>query len=93
MHISTQSQPALLQVGKTIEELLEIPVIKKIILYRILPAIEEFAEIAVGELIESFLDKEGIKVTTYKPVRACSHDAFLSELTGALYCTAALHCC
>ena len=45
-----------------LEELIKLPIIKKIIIYHIIPAIEEFAEIAIGELIESFLLKEGIKV-------------------------------
>ena len=52
-----------MQVGMELEELIKLPIIKKIILYHILPAIEEFAEIAIGELIESFLLKEGIKVS------------------------------
>ena len=51
-----------MQVGMELEELVKLPIIKKIIIYHIIPAIEEFAEIAIGELIESFLLKEGIKV-------------------------------
>ena len=51
------------QAGILIEDLLKLPVIKKLILYHILPALEEFAEIAVGEVIQSLLAKEGIKAS------------------------------
>ena len=48
----------------TVEDLLKIPVIKKIILYHIIPALKEFAEFAIGDVIETLLQGElGIKVS------------------------------
>ena len=49
--------------GMSIEELLEQPIIKQIILYHVLPELKNIAEIAFGELLSTLLQGEkGIKV-------------------------------
>ncbi|KAK9800270.1 hypothetical protein WJX73_000195 [Symbiochloris irregularis] len=54
--------------GKTVEELLSIPIIRKIILYHILPVVEEVAEFAIGEFIQTLLSGSGIKINVVKAI-------------------------
>lgn len=54
--------------GKDIKALLKLPVIKKIILYHLLPDFKKIAEIAIGKFITTLLEGEaGIKVGTARP--------------------------